>query len=224
MMREIILPERGTCLRLNHLKILRISIPHKALKYVFIINGNSFLTENVTNSHLIINPKAYYMIINKGKNEIEISYNIDISNHHIIYNPYQYELSEKVNFNPEEIKKQYPIPEGYIDFLAKWYSIKFTYPQYNLIFIRPELGISIQIHKFRNEFWEIIDGKPIIINGNKVHYFVDKGVKFENVKGTYHGVINPNKNPDKFVIIKESWTGNFDENDITRLFNPNNYQ
>lgn len=223
MMKEIILPDRGTCLRLNNLKILRISITHEALKDVFIINGNYFLTENITDSHLIVNPKTYYMIINKGKNQIEIDYNIDISSHHIIYNPYQYELSQKVNFNPEEIKRKYPIPEGYINFLAKWYSIKFTYPQYNLIFIRPELGISIQIHKFRNEFWEIIDGKPIIINGNEVHYFVDKGVKFENIKGTYHSIINPNKHRDKFVIIKESWTGNFDESDITRLFNPNNY-
>ena len=92
------------------------------------------------------------MVINKRKESIEILYNNDVSNHQIIYNPYQYEHSEKVNFNPIEFKELYNIPEGYIDILTKWYSIKFTYPEHNLIYIRPQLGISIQIHNFRSEY------------------------------------------------------------------------
>ncbi|MHA2269268.1 MAG: hypothetical protein ACXAB8_15830, partial [Promethearchaeota archaeon] len=97
------------------------------------------------------------------------------------------------------------------------------YPDYNLIFVRPEFGLSIQVHKYRNEFWEILEGKPIIINGNNVHYFVKNDTKFKNKINTFHSVINPNKEQDSFVIIKERWDGKFDENDINRIFNPNQY-
>ena len=147
----------------------------------------------------------------------------NVLNHQIIYNPYAYENSEKINFKPEQFIEKYNIPEDYIDTLPKWYSFKFTYPEYNLIFVRPEFGLSIQIHKDRNEFWEILDGKPIIINGNKVHYYVENGTKFQNQINTYHSVINPNKEVNKFVMIKERWSGKFDENDIKRIFNPNKY-
>jgi len=36
-------------------------------------------------------------------------------------------------------------------------------------------------------------------------------------------VINPNKEKDDFVVLREKWAGNFDENDINRAFNPNHY-
>jgi len=223
LIKELLAPKRGTFLRLNGLDKLEISIPYEALKTIFLINGSSFITENVTNSHLIINPETYYMIINNGDKAFEIKYSLDVSNHQIIYNPYQYEHSEKVNFNPKEFKEQHTIPEGYIDILTKWYSIKFTYPDHSLIFIRPQLGISIQIHNFRSEYWKIIEGNPIIINSNNVYYFVENGVEFKNIKGDYHAVINPNKDSEKFVIIQERWSGKFDENDIKRIFNPNDY-
>jgi mannose-6-phosphate isomerase-like protein (cupin superfamily) len=122
-----------------------------------------------------------------------------------------------------EFCKKYNVPGGYIDILNKWYSIKFTYPDYNLIYIKPETGISIQIHQFRDEHWKILEGNPIIINANLVHYFAEKGTEFLNAKMMYHSVLNPNKNPEQFVIIEEKWSGKFDEEDITRLFNPNNY-
>ena len=164
------------------------------------------------------------MIINKGKNPIKLRYNQDISNHEIIYNPYKYEYSRKTNFEPSFFKNRYNIPEGYIDTLPKWYSFKFTYPNYNLIFIRPEFGLSIQVHKYRDEQWEILKGKPIVISKDKVYYYVEKGAKFQNKNNTYHSIINPNKEKYKFVLIKENWSGNFDEKDIERVFNPNHYE
>ena len=86
------------------------------------------------------------------------------------------------------------------------------------------MGLSIQTHHLRNESWEILEGTPIIINSNKVHYYVKKGQKFEIPINTYHSVINPNKDQEKFVVIKEFWNGNFDEEDIKRVFNPNEYR
>jgi mannose-6-phosphate isomerase-like protein (cupin superfamily) len=85
------------------------------------------------------------------------------------------------------------------------------------------MGISIQVHKFRSETWEILEGKPIIINGNGVYYFIKNGTQFINTKNMFHSVINPNKNSDKYIKIKESWSGIFDENDIDRVYNPNEY-
>jgi len=221
--KEIIFSERSTSLRKNNSKELLITISHSNLEGIFIINGNSFKTEAIKRNDLLIKPNDYYMIFNRGKEPIEINYSNDALHHQIIYNPYTYETSEKINLKSEQFIEKYDVPKDYIDTLPKWYSFKFTYPKYNLIFVRPEFGLSIQIHKNRNEFWEILDGNPIIINGNKVYYYVENGTKFQNQINTYHSVINPNKEVNKYIIIKERWNGKFDENDIKRIFNPNQY-
>lgn len=222
MLEEKIPGKRGTCLRKNNTQELKIFIEKENLGDIFLINGSNFITNNISVSDLTVNPTNYYMIINNRKESLEVKYSVDISNHKIIYDPYKFENSEKRNFTSDEIKEIYSVPNDYIDILPKWYSFKFTYNNYNLIFIRPQLGISFQIHNHRNEFWEILGGKPIIVNGNKVHYFVENKTKFEIPINTFHSVINPNL--DKFVIIKEQWSGYFDEEDIRRVFNPNNYQ
>ncbi|MFX0041385.1 MAG: hypothetical protein ACFE8L_00605 [Candidatus Hodarchaeota archaeon] len=220
-MDEIIFPERGTSLRKNGFQEIRISFKKKTTKNVYIINGSTFITENNLNSILIIKPENHYMIINKEDYPIEISYNRDISNHQIIYDPYKYENSEKKDLEAEFFKRIYKIPKGYTDTLPKWYSFKFTYPNYNLIFVRPEFGLSIQIHRYRNEEWEILDGNPIILNAKSVYYNVKSGTKFKIPINTFHTVINPNEK--KYVILKEQWSGKFNEEDISRVFNPNNY-
>ncbi|MFX0030115.1 MAG: hypothetical protein ACFE8B_12955 [Candidatus Hermodarchaeota archaeon] len=223
MFREKVLSKRSTFLRRNNSKELVLTINPKHLQNIYLINGKSFKTDQIMEQDLTILPYDCYMIINNGKETLNIQFNFDISQHQIIYNPYTYENLEKIDFKAEKFIEKYNIPQGYIDTLPKWYSFKFTYPDYNLIFIRPELGLSIQIHKNRNEFWEILDGNPIIINGNRVYYDVDNGTKFQNKINTFHSVINPNKEADKFVIVKEIWNGKFDENDIIRIFNPNQY-
>ena len=222
MYTETLTAERSTSLRKNSSKELKITLSEDNLEKIFFINGSTFITEHVSTSDLIVNPNSYYMIINKMSAGIEIIYNDDVSKHEIVYDPYKYEDSKKINYTVEDIKKVFEIPKGYVDTLPKWYSFKFTYPKYNLIFVRPELGISIQTHDLRNEYWEVLEGKPIVINGNDVHYFVKSGSRFEIPKNTYHSVINPNQ--DKFVILKERWDGEFDEEDITRIHNPNHYK
>jgi len=222
MFQETLPSGRGNLLRKNRDKTLKIFLDEKDKNNVFLINGTSFITENVSDADLSIEPKTCYMVINNGDTKIELNYNRDISSHEVLYDPYKFEHSEKSNFNPEEFRKHHSVPERYIDILSKWYSIKFTYPDYNLIFVKPEMGISIQIHDLRSEHWEILDGEPIIISGNSVYYHVKKGTEFHNEINMYHSVINPNKDPNDFVIIKEYWEGKFDEEDISRIFNPNN--
>lgn len=222
MFSQTIAVNRSTSLRKNDSTELKITLSQDALEKTFVINGSSFITEDLSNSDLIVKPDNYYMIINKGNSGIKITYNEDVSSHEVVYDPYKYEGSKRLNFTIDDMKNIYTVPEGYIDTLPKWYSFKFTYPDYNIIFVRPELGISIQTHDLRNEYWEILEGNPIIINGNNVHYFVKSGSKFEIPKNTYHSVINTNQ--DKFVILKERWDGEFDEEDITRIHNPNNYK
>ncbi|MHA1195559.1 MAG: hypothetical protein ACTSRH_05950 [Promethearchaeota archaeon] len=223
MFSESLGPDRGTKLRKNGQNPLRIMIEPKQLNSIFIINGKSFITNNVSESDLNIAPNACYLIINKRNKPINIKYSEDVSHHEVIYDPYKYEKSNKENLNPKDIIEKFDVPDGYIDVLAKWYSIKFTYPDHNLIFIKPEMGISIQIHHHRSEIWKILGGFPIIINGNKVFYFAKKNSVFKTPILTYHSVINPNKEPDNFVIIEERWEGKFDEKDIVRVFNPNHY-
>ncbi|MFW9989314.1 MAG: hypothetical protein ACFFC3_11715 [Candidatus Odinarchaeota archaeon] len=216
--------QRSTLLRKTDSRELVIEIDQKHLKDIFLINGSNFKTEGIKTSDLLIKPYTHYMIINRGKYFLNIQYNQDIFDHQVIYDPYKYELSQKKLLEPDWFIERYRIPKGYIDTLPKWYSFKFTYTNYNLIFIRPEFGLSIQIHKQRNETWEILEGKPIIITGNTVYYFVDTGFICQNPINTYHSIINPNKEEDNFVLIKERWNGDFDESDIDRVFNPNQYQ
>jgi mannose-6-phosphate isomerase-like protein (cupin superfamily) len=216
--------KRATCLRKNGLSNQYLSIVPPNLKKIFLINNNKFITEKLTESDLKIKSNSYYMIINKSNDKINVKYSANPFDHELIYDPYKFEHEKKMNFNPEHFIEKYSIPDNFIDTLSKWYSIKFTYSDFNLIFIKPGLGISIQIHNHRSEKWEIIQGDPIIITGNSVHYFVKNGTQFSNPKGEYHAVINPNKNTDNFVLLKETWEGEFDEKDIKRVFNPNNYE
>ena len=53
---------------------------------------------------------------------------------------------------------------------------------------------------------------------------MESGVICHNPINTYHSIINPNEDKNKFVMIKERWEGNFDEYDIDRVFNPNHYE
>lgn len=210
-------------MRKNGSKELSVTINSPNLHDLIMINGDSLKTNEITKKDLLVSPNDHYLIVNNKKDPIEIHYNLDISNQDIVYNPYKYENSEKIKFLPDLFLEKFHVPNNYIDTLPKWYSFKFTYFEYNLIFVRPECGLSIQIHGHRDEFWEIIEGEPIIISGNNVHYFVENGAKFQNQRNTYHSVININKEVNKFVIIKEIWKGKFDENDIKRIFNPNHY-
>ncbi len=223
MINEILTAKRGTKLRKNGNEVLKISIDQNEMMNILLINGNSFKAENISQLDLIIKPNNNYMIINNRNNTIKLSFNENISDHEIIYDPYKYTTTEKIDFKPDDFKQIYSVPEGYIDTLPKWYSFKFTYDEFNLIFVKPEMGISFQIHKKRSESWEILKGKPIIVSGNQVHYYVEDHSKFENSVNSYHSVINPNRDKDKFVIIKERWSGSFDEDDIIRVFNPNKY-
>ena len=223
MKEEIIQPGRGTILRKNDQKEFRIILDANHLDNIFLINGNNFYSQNLKKANLVVKPNDCYMLVNKSDEEIEVSYSNDFSNHITIYNPYKFELSEKAKIDPIRFIKKYNIPNGFLGVLHKWYSIKFTYSDYNLIYVKPGIGISIQTHRFRSEEWRILKGKPIIINANSVYYFVDSGTKFVNAKMMYHSILNPNNDPEQFVIVEERWSGKFKEEDIVRVFNPNNY-
>jgi mannose-6-phosphate isomerase-like protein (cupin superfamily) len=223
MRREDIPPGRSTVLRRNNAQELKISIAPHNFENIFIINQSAFITENISDSDFLIKLNSHYMIINNSTDDIEVNYNQNISDHEIVYDPYKFENSKKENLKPEYFKVRHEIPNGYVDTLPKWYSFKFSYPKFNLIFVKPEFGLSIQTHNDRNEFWEILEGAPIIINANKIHYHVEKGRKFSIPIDTYHSIINPNKENDKYIVLRETWNGKFNEKDIKRIFNPNEY-
>lgn len=171
---------------------------------------------------ITIPPENSYMVINSSEVAICVDMGeIDITQHSILYDPYLYEHETHVDYDPEEFIKTYDIPAGYTDVLTKWYSIKFTYPEFNLIFVRPGLGISLQSHAKREEYWEIAAGEPIVISGSKVTYENPQGTKFYIPLGNLHTIINPSKSV--WTILKETCKGNFDEKDIVRVFNPNHY-
>jgi mannose-6-phosphate isomerase-like protein (cupin superfamily) len=170
---------------------------------------------------IFIQPNVPYQVMNTTLLDIGVLFDEDPRNHEVIYDPYKYEFEDHSDYDPDEFKKANPVPDGYVDTLPKWYSVKYTYPTFNYIFVRPGVGISLQTHRMREEHWEILRGKPMIINDAKVHYDVEPGTKFLLPLGSMHAVINPSNT--EWVLLKEEYAGEFDEKDIIRIFNPNNY-
>jgi mannose-6-phosphate isomerase-like protein (cupin superfamily) len=228
-----LLPGRGTKLYHNGASPQKIKMkPLKmetiiSLKNIIIINGERIApaNEHIINPKALfkveIPPKREYMVINIGSDPIQVNFSEDPLDHEIIYDPYMYENERQDSIDPNTFKIEHPVPEGYIDTLAKWYSVKYTYADVNYIFIRPKLGISIQSHNKRQEHWEIVEGNPIIISGNNVYYHTKKADTFDHPFHGMHTIINPTND---WVLIKERYTGTFDEKDIVRIFNPNNYR
>lgn len=169
---------------------------------------------------LKIAPNAPYMVVNTTGFRISLDFSEEILSHKTVYDPYLYEEEDHERVDPEQFEQQHKIPEGYVDILAKWYSIKFTYSDENLIFIRPGLGISYQTHTMRQENWKVETGHPIIISGSRVIYDTKPGDEFQHPVGGIHTIINPT---EEWISITETYKGDFDEEDIVRVFNPNNY-
>ena len=79
MINELLIANKGTKLRINGNETLKITINKKEIKDIFLINGNSFKTEHITQSDLAIKPNKCYMIINNSIDNIELSYNLVLS-------------------------------------------------------------------------------------------------------------------------------------------------
>jgi mannose-6-phosphate isomerase-like protein (cupin superfamily) len=227
-------PGRGTKLRENRSTLMNLSITagesqsKMHLGQVMMILDNLLIPINhvgiasVEGIKVSVSPNKCYMVLNTSEIPIVIDTgDIDVSQHKIIYNPYLFEHESHVDYNSADFIEKYDIPAGYVDVLAKWYSIKFSYSDYNIILIRPGLGISLQSHTKREEYWEMITGDPIVISGSKVSYHNPQGTKFYIPLGNLHTVINPSE--FSWVMFKENYKGIFDEEDIVRVFNPNHY-
>ncbi len=101
---------------------------------------------NMFNGYIVtVPPQTPYMVLNTSQQDFSIEFVEDPQTHEIIYDPYLMEYVDHQDFDPDAFKEEHPIPDGYIDTLPKWYSIKYTYPDFNYIFVRPGLGISIQV-------------------------------------------------------------------------------
>ncbi|MCP4761778.1 MAG: hypothetical protein GY870_08350 [archaeon] len=229
---------RGTKLYQNSIKNQKIFLNYDNndekcdLSKILVIIGKKigFLNKYINSNKKIqlnVEKNQEYMIINLNDNDLICNFLENPSNHITLYNPYLYEKEEHATLDPEVFKKNFTnklIPDDYIDTLAKWYSIKYTYNNYNLIFLKPGVGISFQTHELREEFWEVIYGSPIIISGDEVIYNTQKGDKTNHKSGSkgLHSLINPGR--EQWIAIKETYNGTFDEEDIIRMFNPNQYR
>jgi mannose-6-phosphate isomerase-like protein (cupin superfamily) len=226
-------PGRGTPLWMNgkNAQEVLIQVPKTAPADIYrqIMMISDTLLTSVQNIGIsskkgfkVISPaESAYMVMNTSVVDLTLRFSEDPKTHHILYDPYKFEHEDHSDYDPNEFRKAHPVPDGYMDTLPKWYSVKYTYPKFNYIFVRPGLGISLQVHTLREERWEILQGHPIIIAGPKVHFDVNPGQKFSMSLGSMHTVINPSES--EWVLLKEEYAGQFDEKDIVRVFNPNNY-
>jgi len=222
-MRITLGPERGTPLWQAPLSGVTLEFIGGDLSQVAGIIGDRFFSRWPSKLREIRAPLAF-MVINLGKSPVKFSLSAHMSQEQIVWDPYVFEQIPPPEINPDVFKRDeapIPISDGYVDTLAKWYSVKYSYLDHNLIFIRPQLGISFQTHAQRGESWEIMAGSPIVVAGAHVAFNVKAGDHFDLPLGSVHGIINPNKG--EWAAIKETWSGLFDERDIVRVFNPNHF-
>ena len=168
-----------------------------------------------------IPPHTPFMIMNLTQNSIFITGDEKLSERFSLFNPYLYEHQAHESYDPNSFLDRFQIPPGYTDTLAKWYSIKYSYENHNLILIRPGTGLSFQTHSKRAEHWEILQGNPKIVIGTEVFYTNPPGTERDLPLGALHNIINASLS--EWVIFKETYQGTFDEEDIVRVFNPNHY-
>ncbi len=219
-------PSRGTKLYRIAETPLQIEIGAKehVLKIeILLIQGEDVSIQKLDIHSNIIQllPKQEFLCVNLSNVPITLKFNQNTSILEVLFDPYEFENSPFDEVNPEEFKQTHSVPDGYMDILSKWYSIKFTYPTKNLIFIRPHLGVSIQSHLKRSEDWTIVQGTPIIIANSQIFYSVHPGDTFHTDKGKLHSIFNPT---NEWVVLEEHYDGQFEEEDIIRVFNPNHYQ
>ena len=218
-------PDRGTSLRQNTSEPLEITLLKGDSSNIRVLVEDHFVkwADIPQKENKITLPsKIKYWLINLSEDGAQFQANQDIFTHDVIYDPYRYENQEKPTLEPKEIEEKFDVEPGYVDILPKWYSVKFTYPNHNIIFLRPGVGISHQTHELRNEHWEILAGEPIVVLSDNIFYNVPDHSEYFIPIGTLHTVINPNS--AEWVCLKETYTGKFDELDIVRVYNPNDYR
>ena len=197
-------------------------------RILFLIDGRiewflNFHPESETQNTIlnVIPPNSPFMVMNLTQIPLSVTIDHNFDDLTSLFNPYLYEQEVHKKFDPDTFLDLFHIPQGYTDTLAKWYSVKFTYENYNLILIRPGTGLSFQSHRMRAEHWQILNGNPIIIAGTHVWYSNPQGTERDLPLGALHSIINPS--PTDWVMFKETYQGTFDEDDIIRVFNPNHY-
>ena len=77
--------------------------------------------------------------------------------------------------------------------------------------IIPGGELSLQTHKERKEYWFVLEGSPIITQGDKV-FVAEKGTEIFIEQGQAHRIAAENET----AVLLEIAYGNFDENDIIR--------
>jgi mannose-1-phosphate guanylyltransferase len=81
-----------------------------------------------------------------------------------------------------------------------------------LIYINPNSRLSLQYHKKRSEFWEVIKGTAIVeLDGKTIKLTEGKTITIPRQSRHRVGAL------DSSCIILEIAYGKFDENDIIRL-------
>lgn len=80
--------------------------------------------------------------------------------------------------------------------------------------VKPGMRLSYQSHKQRNEHWFFVQGQGVVIlNGSEIPVKVGSSIDIKI--GDKHRVINTSKTQE--LIIIESQTGHYDEQDIERF-------
>ncbi len=81
-----------------------------------------------------------------------------------------------------------------------------------LLYVRAGEELSLQYHKYRDEFWKVVVGHPRITVGDDIRDS-KPGEEFTVFAKVQHQISAPTDD----VIILEISTGTFDEDDIVRI-------
>jgi len=82
--------------------------------------------------------------------------------------------------------------------------------------INPMSSLSMQIHKYRSETWNLVSGQcTIYLNGKEIIMSKNKPIQIN--KGDWHKCLNESNEPAHIIEIWKGPSDKLDENDIERL-------
>ena len=123
-------PGRGTELRKNLNNSLQISVKSESPQKIRVLIDDTFFEYDAlkkSGKNIEIKPGMRYWIINLSDANAEVSIEAPSKlEFETIYDPYLLEFAKKEDFDAAVMQKKFGVPDGFVDTLPKWYSIKLS--------------------------------------------------------------------------------------------------
>lgn len=159
-----------------------------------------------------------FMIMNGTAVTVGIEYSENPALFEKIYDPEGIPVGERTEIDAIDFLNVHRAPYTYLMHRTTWYSVELIYDTFRYLYIRPGTQIGLIANLKTPKLWEILEGRPIVIVGNKVDCNTRLRQKFAISVGQVHGIIVPADS--EWVLVKVSFEDNVEADENLLYFIP----